>query len=205
MPRSWTDSTQVFSRADVLLGIAYSPEYLLPAHINATDYRIAVSVLDGYWNEYSLRVLGEDIVPERKTTLLYPLGAEDELSWSQLLFRWQPVDDAYAYEIQIATDDSFRNIFASQEITATSFNAENRLNLALSGFGDYFWRVRTKCPNMQDTWSDARRFTINSDAILSATDNIHSTSSQTVKTIENGVFYIYSNGAKYNIFGQKVK
>lgn len=205
VPASYADSVRVFSRSDVLLAVTFTNSYTLPAGISAADYRIAVSVIDGYWNEFSLKVLGEPLMPEEKAVLQYPLGSESELSWSWLIFRWNEVKDAYAYEIQIATDEDFNHILAAQEVETNSFNAENRLNLALAGLGDYYWRVRTKKANMTDTWSEPVHFTVNSTAVHSALELLPANAVHAQKIVEDGVIYILRNGEKYNVLGHKVQ
>lgn len=205
VPAAYADTARVFSRSDVMLGLTYTPSYVLPASVSQTTHRIAVSVIDGYWNEYSLRVLGEDTVEPKKTVQLFPVGTEEELTWSQLRFRWKDIDGAYAYEIQIAADEAFADILAAQEVADTVFNAEWRLNLALAGLGDYYWRVRTKKANMNDTWSEPVHFTVNSTAILSALEAVQADRERARKTLENGVVYISRDGSKYNIMGQRVR
>lgn len=59
-------------------------------------------------------------------------------------FTWQPVSNAYDYQIDIATDAAFANIVASNVTTATTFTPTGQLNSLTT----YHWRVaaRNACP-----------------------------------------------------------
>ena len=56
----------------------------------------------------------------------------------QPILRWQPVPNATAYEVQVATDVAFANVVAAQTLAATSYQPAPALPLSRP----YFWRVR---------------------------------------------------------------
>ena len=145
----------IFSKSEALLGVVYGNEFVLPAGITLGAYKVGVSVLDGYNNEYSLRIYGEDedqAVPCERT---YPERGQAFPKWP-ITFRWNPVTGADSYVLQIASDINFQNILITHEQTGTSFNSSVRKNL--KDEGEYFWRVKTRKPNANDVWSDWGRF-----------------------------------------------
>lgn len=154
--RSKQDVPHIWSQAESLLGVSYSESYTLPKHINRRDYAIGVGVLDGYGNEYSLKILGQETENMEATELLTPLNLQCRDSWQEVVFEWKEVYSADSYIVQIATDAEFKDILMSEELTETSFKATRRKNLMKRGAGIYYWRVKSRCPNEGDTWSESR-------------------------------------------------
>ena len=59
VPNAFRNRINIFSKGEVLLGVTYTKSFTLPEGISTSSHKIAVSVLDGYNNEYAPRVLGE--------------------------------------------------------------------------------------------------------------------------------------------------
>ena len=158
VPNAFRNRVGIFSKSDVLLGVTYSKSFTLPANITTGSHKIAVSVLDGYNNEYAPRVLGEaEAVPEA-TVLLSPSdGAQKALPFA---FSWQLVPQADAYIFQLARDEAFEDIVLAHETNDLSLNTSVRQLFTYLPLGTYYWRVKTRKANANDIWSEPRRVEI---------------------------------------------
>ena len=152
---AFRNRTGIFSRGDALLGIVYDTVFVLPADITPGAYKIGVSVLDGYNNEYSLRIYGEDAESSVPVVRTYPAQNQIFAKWP-ITFRWDPAMKADSYVLQIARDEAFQDIVITHEQTGTSFNSAVRKNL--KDDGEYYWRVMARKPNANDTWWEHGRF-----------------------------------------------
>lgn len=171
VPVASRNDTAVFSVGESLLGQTYTCSYTLPAGVTTATHKIGVSVLDRYNNEYALRIFDEPLGTPEATVLSKPSnGATKALPFT---FRWQSVQDADSYIIQFARDEAFQDIVFAQEVTGTTFDSANRINLKYLPHGTYWWRVKTRIPNAGDTWSEA--FAVN----LSDTDALEEIHPQT--------------------------
>ncbi len=141
----------IFSTGDALLGITYNTYFVLPAGFSTGANKVAVSVVDKYNNEYSLRVYGETEEAQVACEPTYPVSGQAFSKWP-ITFRWNAVTKADSYVLQIADDPDFRHILVTQEMTGTTFNSAARKNL--KGEGEFYWRVRTRKPNADDVWSE---------------------------------------------------
>ena len=195
VPNDSLGLANVYSRGDMLLGIAYSTSFELPAEVSASTHQIAVSVLDRYNNEYALRILGEALRQPAAATKLSPEnGAMKKLPF---IFRWEAVEGADSYIIQFAKDEAMSEIVFAQELTTNSFETKLRINLEYLPLGDYYWRVKTRIPNAGDTWSSVQKVTL---SLEDAVDYLH-TAAQPTKWMENGQLYIERQGMTYDILG----
>ena len=198
VPNDSLNKANIYSRGDMLLGIAYSTSFDLPAEVSASTHQIAVSVLDRYNNEYALRILGETLRQPAAATKLYPEnGAMKKLPFT---FHWESVEGADSYIIQFAKDEAMTEIVFAQELTTTSFETKLRINLEYLPLGDYYWRVKTRIPNAGDTWSSVQKVTL---SLEDAVDNLYTTT-QPTKWIENGQLYIERQGMTYDILGSMI-
>ena len=199
VPNDSANNPHVYSRADMLVGVAYTTTFDLPAEISATTHKIAVSVLDKYNNEYALRILGEALRPAVAVTKLLPDdGALKKLPFT---FRWEEIEGADSYIIQFAKDPEMQQIVFAQEVTETTFETKNRINLEYLPLGDYYWRVKTRIPNAGDTWSEVKKITI---SLEDAVTNITTENSNTIKWVSDGQIYIERQGITYNVLGNIV-
>ena len=191
---------------EALLGMSYTESYTLPADITTASHAICIGVLDYYGNEYAMRILGEEETEAVSTTLSSPGENEGIESWKGLVFKWEAVKKADSYIIQIASDAEFENILAVQELTANSFEADRRLNLAFKGNGTYFWRVKTRRPNTGDIWSETRRFVIGqTDGIENTEFSEKTASDKPYVIIRDGQLLIVKGGGYYSLTGVRIE
>jgi len=195
VPNSFRNRVGIFSKGDALLAISYDTTFVLPANISTGSYKIGVSVLDGYNNEYSLRVMGEtEGTTPTPTTLGEPINCT--IHKLPMTFSWQAVPLADSYVWQLARDSAFTDIVMSHETTQTSFATDTRLHLSYQPLGVYYWRVRTRVPNYDDVWSDVRRVEINTYDALDNED-CH----QAEKLIRDGRILIRRGETLYDVLG----
>lgn len=158
VPNSFRNRVGIFSKSDVLLGVTYSRSFTLPEGITVGGYKIAVSVLDGYNNEYALRVLGEDeAVPEAATLVSPASGDARKLPFE---FTWEMVPQADCYVFQLARDEAFNDIVLAHETNELTLSTDARKRFAYLPLGTYYWRVKTRKANANDIWSEVRKIEI---------------------------------------------
>lgn len=166
VPDSLQGEPSPFCRGESLLGVSYSTQYVLPDDVSTATHRIAVSVLDGYNNEYSLRVLGEPEAQSVAAKLLIPYDGDPRRV--PLTFTWQAVPQADSYIFQLARDADFQDIVVTHETTEPMFDTAVRRIIAEQPLGEYYWRVKTRRANANDVWSEARRVNF---ALIDALDS----------------------------------
>lgn len=177
VPNAFRNRINIFSKGEVLLGVTYTKSFTLPEGISTSSHKIAVSVLDGYNNEYAPRVLGEAEATPEATVLLSPSdGAHKALPFE---FSWQIVPQADAYVFQLARDEAFEDIVLAHETTDLSLSTDVRKRFAYLPIGTYYWRVKTRKANANDIWSEPRRVE------LSVTDDVQTV---TVQSKQQGVY-----------------
>lgn len=166
IPKSLGNQNDVFASSEYLLGISYSKQYTLPNEISADSHKIAVSIVDRYANEFSPRVLGENLVSGTPTTLIYPSNGISMVI--PTIFRWNEVSDAISYVIEIALDPDFKQMFAARETTEAQFFSGLLTNMQENI--KYYWRVKTRQPNAVESYSEIFNFTGTKFKILKPTD-----------------------------------
>ncbi len=201
----------VFSKGESLVGVAYTPTFTLPDTITSATHAIGVAVLDGYNNEYSLRVLGETEVAATPTTLLFPEKEAGIKAWP-VVFHWEGVDKADSYVIQIAKDEAFQEILVTHEVTEKKFHSKVRLNLKAAGEGVYYWRVKVRRANANDVWTAGQRFEVGvadgvaGDSYVPVDDGVenvmHDAGCEVRKVMENGQVVIIRDGVRYDVLGR---
>ncbi|MFV0390888.1 MAG: family 10 glycosylhydrolase [Paludibacteraceae bacterium] len=144
----------VFSSSKYLLGISYYNAIELPESISTSTHKIAVAVLDRFGNEFSPRVFGEDVVQSIAAQLTYPANGASTVI--PTVFKWQPVEGADSYVWEVANDASFDDMFCARETTSPEFNSG--LEPTMQQDATYYWRVRTRKANMQDSYSQVFSF-----------------------------------------------
>ena len=202
VPNAFRTRIGIFSKGDALIGITYSKQFTLPANITPGSYKIAVSVLDRYNNEYALRVCGEAEATPEATTLVSPRnGDRHKLPFD---FTWTAVPGADSYILQVARDEDFQQIIMAQETTVQSFSTTLRKNIARLEYGQYYWRVKTRKANCNDVWSETGIFYIDQTDELHGQAHIN-TPSRNMKTMKNGRLVIADVRGKYNANGQRME
>lgn len=179
VPVKFRNRVSIFSIGDALVGISYEPTFTLPDKYSTSAYKIGVSVLDGYNNEYSLRILGEEVGTPEPTTLLSPNDG-DARKWP-VNFSWKLMGGADSYVFQFTRDKECKQIVVTQEVTSNEFNSALRLNLNELELGEYYWRVKVRKPNCNDVWTEPRRI------VISTADDIENVE---VGTRKNGIYSI---------------
>ena len=122
-----------------------------PTAAAGTTVQATISVDDGATaGTYPLTLTGSSggIVRSQEVRLVVPPfvaqaaqlagPVRGEPAAEQPALRWQPVPNATAYEVQVATDVAFANVVAAQTLAATSYQPTPALPLDRA----YFWRVR---------------------------------------------------------------
>lgn len=199
VPNSFRNRANIFSKEDALLAITYDKTYTLPANITTGAYKIGVSVLDKYNNEFSLRILNEAEETAVATTIKTPArGSQYKLPFT---IEWASVKKADSYIVQIARDSLCQDIVMTQETTLTSFSTADRLNIARLPLGEYWCRVKTRKANCNDIWTEAVPFRIdvtNDDAVVAAAQP------KARCYMAHGQVRIQRNADLYTILGQKI-
>ena len=201
VPNAFRNRAHIWSVADALLGVTYTEEYTLPDHIVPSAWTIGVSVLDGYNNEYALRLAGTAELTAEPAVLIAPEADAACPAWEKVVFSWEYQKQADSYIIQIASDRGFTQLLAVQELTDNSFDASRRLTLAVAGDGEYWWRVKTRQPDTGDVWSEPRRLVI--DAATGLLTPADTPSAR--KLMIDGTIYIEHDGCRYTTTGLRVQ
>ncbi len=167
VPNANRNDVGAFGGSKYLLGIAYDKQYTLPTAINGSTHKIAVSVVDKYSNEFSVRVLGETNSTATPAQLTFPAANANTLI--PCVFTWLAVDGADSYVWQVARDAQFTDLVCSRETAQPQFFSGLQTNL--NDNTDYYWRVRTRKANAVDSWSTSRKFRTKIFAIASPQNN----------------------------------
>jgi hypothetical protein len=203
VPLARANDPSVFSKAEYLLGVSYGKKFTLPKGVSTSGYRLAVSVLDRYGNEFAPRVLGMPLVDAKEVKeaeLTYPdINAAVRLP---VLFRWNAVEKADCYVFQLAEDFDFKKIICTRETTVPQFSTSSQLNIKeKEDDNQYYWRVRTRKANANDVWSDTWRVVLSptggsgTEQVSVGTMRAYAYNNQlTVETMEGGraVIRIYN-------------
>jgi len=114
-------------------------------------------------SEYSSsRGFTTEIVPLGTPRLTSPANYATGVSLTPTL-SWNAVSDATLYDLQIATNLDFtQNLLSFTNITTTTYLLKLRANGT-----QYFWRVRAKNSTKTSEYSDANRFTITYEVLVS--------------------------------------
>jgi len=153
VPTENRNDVSVFADAKYLLGMAYNKEFDVPVTVGSSTHKIAVSVVDRYGNESSVRVLGENVVTSTSAGLVFPTDNTHVLF--PCLFQWNAVENADSYVWQLSRNDSFTDLVCSRETKTPQFFSGLQTNL--KNDVQYYWRVKTRKANAVDVWSDTRK------------------------------------------------
>lgn len=204
VPIAKANDPSVYSKSDYVLGISYEKQFTLPTGVSTSSYRLAVSVLDRYGNEFSPRVLGGSLVDMVQPQLSFP--NDYAVRKLPVNFKWYAIDKADNYVFQLATDPEFTDIVCTRETTATEFSTASQLNIKEDG-ATYYWRVRVRKANSRDVWSETRRVVFSQTGETGIEDDI-SASSGLKAHLEGSNLVIESSKTTncvvfvYNIAGQ---
>ena len=141
-----------------LLGTSYTTEFnvnnkfALDATIPTT---YAVAVLDRFGNEYPARTMdnttwgkspkAEVLFPANNTTAIIPCNVS-----------WKAVEGADSYFVQLSKSPDFATLDYEYEVSETTFYLGKVY--WMNNDGTYYWRVRTRSINKEDSYSDIHTF-----------------------------------------------
>ena len=138
-----------------LLGTSYTTSFSLPNEEPAIPLTYAVAVLDRYGNEYPARTMSNTAWGKSAaTTLEYPTNN------SQVLLpcycKWSAAPEADSYFFQLSKSSDFATVDYEYETMDTTFFVGKIY--WLDSNETYYWRVRTRSINKEDTYSDIHSF-----------------------------------------------
>ncbi len=118
-----------------------------------------------FWRVYASNATGESSASSSRSfttedglpdvpQLTSPLNNATDLD-TLVSFQWSASNDAEAYEIQIATDSEFNNLFFEDSLSATMVE-----NIKVEFASMYYWRVRAVNSVGESAWTSARAFTV---------------------------------------------
>jgi subtilisin-like proprotein convertase family protein len=107
----------------------------VPQTVAAGFYTLAVTATSGTVTK-TANLYMEVIDSDFGTVVLTAPANGAETLMNTVKFQWNAVSGATSYEIEIATDEAFENVFANATTTTNNYIA------ALNDDTDYFWRVK---------------------------------------------------------------
>lgn len=140
-------------KGDYLIQISYTPKFTLENKY-LSGYWFAVTVVDGWGNEFAPAYLNAPSGESESTTLVAPVGGA-LINWNQT-FSWTAVDDA-KFRLQIATDPNFGNLVIDEPNLTTISKTINLISL--ESLKTYYWRVITHQTGHLDAYSTVETFT----------------------------------------------
>ena len=149
-----------------LLGMSYATTYELPEGISSSTHAIAVTVIDGYANEFAPRFLGEELKADVTPQLIAPLNEANIILPTWLT--WQPINDAMSYTIELSYDNDFDSILATVQTDSVAFLTQQIAKI--DGSRKTYWRVKANVANANSNWSETRCFEGNLFSVVSPTD-----------------------------------
>ena len=188
IPKAERNQSLATTASKYLLGMSYATSYQLPEGISAATHAIAVTVIDGYANEFAPRFLGEELQPDVTPQLVAPLNDASVVLPTSLL--WQDMADALSYTIELAYDVDFDSLIATIQIDTAAFFTQQIAKI--DGTCRVFWRVKANVANARSNWSETRSFTGKMFSITSpayGASNVSVTPTITWDNVGSGVNY----------------
>ena len=140
-----------------LLGTTYTTSFELPSEEPAIPLTYAVAVLDRMGNEYPARTMDNIIWGKSEaTTLLYPANNDNDVLLP-CYCKWSAAPEADSYFFQLSKSADFSTVDYEYETVDTTFFVGKIYWLDTEA--TYYWRVRTRSINKEDTYSDIYSFT----------------------------------------------
>ena len=158
IPTSELGKLGAASTSQYLLGTSYSTSFDLEGRpiVEGTPITYAVAVLDRYSNEFPARTIdntswGKSVAAQ----LDYPANNDNVLI--PCYFSWNAAPEADSYFFQLSKSADFSTVDYEYEVADTTFYVGKIYWLKSNE--TYYWRVRTRSINKEDTYSDIRSFT----------------------------------------------
>lgn len=143
------------STSEYLLGTAYTNSFQVPTVSTPAGYTYAVAVLDRYGNEYPARRYNNKQwgkTPEAQ--LISPIENAYTLLPSNAT--WHAVEGADSYFFQLSKSPDFATLDYEYELTDTTFYLGKVY--WLNSEGTFYWRVRTRSIDKEDSFSKIQSF-----------------------------------------------
>lgn len=138
-----------------LLATTYTTSFELPSEEPAVPFTYAVAVLDRFGNEYPARTADNTTWGKSpKAEILYPADKADAIMPCNV--SWKTVKEADSYFFQLSKSADFSEIDYEYEVTDTTFYLGKIYWLTEDG--TYYWRVRTRSINKEDSFTDIHSF-----------------------------------------------
>jgi hypothetical protein len=153
----YKDEIQVHSK--LVQGSEYEWEVPLAEIKESFSYRVTASDQEGKQTQGPMTQLQINLSPP---TLLKPLPNSDHHVVEPIPFRWSSSASGVTYEVQIAKDLAFTQMFYQAELT------KMQVLVPFPTSGAYYWRVRSlsgsiqdgQNPELQSKWSNPEKFYI---------------------------------------------
>lgn len=144
-----------FSRdVEYLLGVSYETSYTIP-EIYLNGYNFAVCVYDRYGNEYNPVFVGATAGTLQSPVLVTP--ANGESIEQPFDFKWNAVDKAANYIIEISDKADMSSLMYVKAVDATSCSSSEFYRMPIQQ--TLYWRVRACGNNYNDGVSAVQPFT----------------------------------------------
>lgn len=166
IPNAERNDPLAITTSKYLLGMSYETSYQLPDDISSTTHAIAVTVIDGYANEFAPRFLNEELKSDVTPQLIAPLNKSHIVLPTWLT--WQPIKDALNYTIELSYDNDFDSILATVQTDSAAFLTQQISKI--DGLRETFWRVKANVANAKSNWSETRSFTGKLFSVISPVD-----------------------------------
>lgn len=161
IPQDSVGAEGIVGSSHYLLGTTYEPQFTVPAGQTGL---YAVAVLDRYGNEYPARTMGNTSWgSSTAATLTYPLNGGQTLM--PCSFQWTSAAGADSYFFQLSRQADFSTIDYEAETIRPEFDSQHLSMLRTDS--TYYWRVRTRSINKEDTYSAIQSFTVKIFSIIS--------------------------------------
>lgn len=153
VPQELVGQPAVIGSSDYMLGTSYYKYFDVEAL--PEGYVYAVAVLDRLGNEYPARTMDNTTWGKSEAaTLIYP--ANQTATLMPCDFSWHAAKEADSYFFQLSKSPDFSTIDFEHETVDTTFYIGKIKWLASDD--TYYWRVRTRSINKEDTYSATNAF-----------------------------------------------
>lgn len=155
IPTNPESTVGLTSTSEYLLGTAYTNSFQVPTVSTPAGYTYAVAVLDRYGNEYPARRYNNTQwgkTPEAQ--LISPIENSYTLLPSNAT--WHAVEGADSYFFQLSKSPDFATLDYEYELTDTTFYLGKIY--WLNSEGTFYWRVRTRSIDKEDSFSKVHSF-----------------------------------------------
>lgn len=116
---------------------------------------VGTSLVKDYYLTFTVAGLTSPRVP----VLIQPPAQSLLLSYEEITFAWQAVEDATHYELQVSLHPSFEPLYEAGEdarhLTDTSWHPQHAFAVGL-----YYWRVRAWVDTTPGQWSQTGQFSV---------------------------------------------